>query len=173
MTISGTEPRLKAITGVTGGPVAAIGVDALTFLVSAVFLIRMGPVPVVRTAEAVSGFWDELRGGVAEVRARRWMWTFMPALTAYHLIALPGVLALGPVIADRELGGAGAWAVIVTCFGVGTILGAVAALRLRAARLGLHADTSFADIVRQYIADCRAGPDAAQSLQGLAKDRQP
>jgi hypothetical protein len=62
------------------------------------------------------------------------MWTFMPALTTYHLIALPCVLALGPVIADRELGGAGAWAVIVTSFGVGTILGAVVALRLRAAR---------------------------------------
>jgi hypothetical protein len=68
------------------------------------------------------------------VRRRRWMWTFMPALTTYHLIALPCVLALGPVIADRELGGAGAWAVIVTCFGIGTILGALVALRLRSER---------------------------------------
>jgi nucleoside-diphosphate-sugar epimerase len=41
----------------------------------------------------------------------------------------------------------------------------------RAARLGLRADKSFADIIRQYIADCRAGPDAAQSLKGLAKER--
>ena len=41
----------------------------------------------------------------------------------------------------------------------------------RAARLGLRADESFADIIRQYIADCRAGPDAAQTLQGLAKER--
>jgi hypothetical protein len=62
------------------------------------------------------------------------MWTFMPALTAYHLIALPCVLALGPVIAHRELGGAASWAVIVTCFGLGTIAGALVALRLRASR---------------------------------------
>ena len=41
----------------------------------------------------------------------------------------------------------------------------------RAARLGLRPDKSFADIIRQYIADCRAGPDAAQSLKGLAKER--
>ena len=58
----------------------------------------------------------------------------MPALTTYHLIALPCVLALGPVIADRELGGAASWAVIVTCFGVGTIIGAVLSLRLRVER---------------------------------------
>jgi predicted MFS family arabinose efflux permease len=124
-------PTLGGLLVVTIGPGAAIGVDAVSFLVSAVFLIRMGPVAVVRAAEAVGGFWDELRGGVAEVRERRWMWTFMPALTSYHLIALPCVLALGPVIADRELGGAGAWAVIVVCFGIGTIVGGLLALRLR------------------------------------------
>ena len=43
----------------------------------------------------------------------------------------------------------------------------------RANRLGLRADKSFADIIRQYIADCRAAPDAAQTLKGLAKDSQP
>ena len=42
----------------------------------------------------------------------------------------------------------------------------------RAARLGLGADKSFADIIRQYIADCRAAPDAAVTLKGLdAGDR--
>jgi MFS family permease len=128
-------PTLGGLLVVTVGPGAAIGVDALTFLVSAVFLIRMGSPPVARAAgEAVSGFWAELRGGVAEVGRRRWMWTFMPALSSYHLIALPCVLALGPVIADRELGGAGAWAVIATCFGVGTIVGGLLSLRLRLTR---------------------------------------
>lgn len=38
----------------------------------------------------------------------------------------------------------------------------------RAARLGLTPEASFADIVRQYIADCRARPDAATTLKGLA-----
>ncbi|MEO8855517.1 MAG: D-erythronate dehydrogenase [Burkholderiaceae bacterium] len=37
----------------------------------------------------------------------------------------------------------------------------------RAARLGLRPDESFADIVRQYIADCRADPNAAQALAGM------
>ena len=38
----------------------------------------------------------------------------------------------------------------------------------RAAELGLQPHTSFAEIIRQYIEDCRATPNAAQSLKGLA-----
>jgi D-erythronate 2-dehydrogenase len=37
----------------------------------------------------------------------------------------------------------------------------------RAARLGLQADASFVDIVRQYIDDCRRSGTAAQALKGL------
>jgi len=37
----------------------------------------------------------------------------------------------------------------------------------RAARLGLKPDAGFADIIRQYIADCEAGPNAAQTLKAL------
>jgi nucleoside-diphosphate-sugar epimerase len=39
----------------------------------------------------------------------------------------------------------------------------------RAAALGLHPDSSFADIIRQYIADCEKGPNAAEALKGLAR----
>ena len=39
----------------------------------------------------------------------------------------------------------------------------------RAEALGLKPDTSFADIVLQYIADCQKQPDASQSLKGLAR----
>ncbi len=42
-----------------------------------------------------------------------------------------------------------------------------AARASRAGALGLAADTSFVDIIRQYIADCRARPDAATTLKGL------
>ena len=37
----------------------------------------------------------------------------------------------------------------------------------RAARLGLKPHENFAEIVQQYIADCRALPTAAQTLKGL------
>jgi nucleoside-diphosphate-sugar epimerase len=37
----------------------------------------------------------------------------------------------------------------------------------RAARLGLQPHTRFADIIREYISDCAAQPDADQTLKGL------
>ena len=42
----------------------------------------------------------------------------------------------------------------------------------RAARLGLRADRDFATIIRQYIADCRAAPNAAETLAGLSSEGQ-
>jgi len=53
-----------------------------------------------------------------------------------------------------------------------TIAGIVAnwprgATAKRAAKLGLHPEKSFADVIRRYIADCRAAPDGAAALKGL------
>ena len=39
----------------------------------------------------------------------------------------------------------------------------------RAGRLGLTPHTNFAEIIRQYIADCAAAPNADQTLKGLSK----
>ena len=43
----------------------------------------------------------------------------------------------------------------------------------RAARLGLKPDADFADIIRQYIADCAAAPGGAAALEGLPAERKP
>ena len=39
----------------------------------------------------------------------------------------------------------------------------------RAAKLGLEADNSFADIIRQYIDDCAKSPSADQALKGMLR----
>ena len=59
-------PTLGGLLVVTVGPGAAIGVDALSFLVSAIFLIRMGSLPAQRAADAVS----RLLGRAARRRRR-------------------------------------------------------------------------------------------------------
>ena len=38
----------------------------------------------------------------------------------------------------------------------------------RAARLGLHPDESFADIIRQYIEDCKKTPGGDAALKGMS-----
>jgi MFS family permease len=123
-------PASAGVLIAVSSPGTAIAVDAATFVVSAAFLTRLRVTFVRRVSE--HHFWADLKGGIAEVAKRRWMWTFMPGFSAYHLLALPCVLALGPVIADRELNGASSWATITACFGIGTITGSIVALRIRA-----------------------------------------
>jgi hypothetical protein len=159
---------LIALVG-SGG---AIAVDAGTFLVSAAFLLTLHRRPAAHHAEERSTFWGDLKAGVAEVGARRWMWTFMPAFSAYHLLVLPCVLALGPVIADRELGGATDWGIIVSAFGIGAISGNALALRLNPQRPMYAATLAFFGAACQPLIIAFAGSTAAiaafEVLAGIA-----
>jgi predicted MFS family arabinose efflux permease len=117
---------------VAGLLVAAVGagwaraVAAATFAVSAAFLAGLR-VPKAAAREAAS-FLGDLREGWQGFRSRRWVWTYVAWASAANVVwSAWGVL--GPVIADRELGGAAAWGVVIAAMGVGTLIGAVAAIR--------------------------------------------
>jgi fucose permease len=98
-------------------------------------------------------FSTELRGGWREVRARTWVWSFLLAMVVYHVIVLPSIWVLGPVLMDDELDGARSWAVIVTAFGLGSIVADLLLLRwrprfaLRAAGIGLAIASCQAAII--------------------------
>jgi Transmembrane secretion effector len=110
----------------------AIAVDAGTFAVSALCLarLRVRTVPD-ETAEAEpERFLAGLRAGWHEVRSRAWLSWGLVAMSTYHVFVLPAVFVLGPTLASRELDGASSWATIIACFGVGSVIGNVLALRL-------------------------------------------
>jgi hypothetical protein len=167
-------PAAAGVLIVAISPGAALAVDAATFVVSAAFLaaLREPRDHHLRPPEHVPHFWRELRAGLAEVRRRRWMLGFMPAFSAYHLIALPCVLGLGAVLADEELGGAGAWAIITSCFGAGTILGSAIGLRWKPGRPMLAAALAFVGASAQPAIIALAGSTAAiaafEALAGIA-----
>jgi len=166
-------PALAGVLIVVLSPGAAVAVDAATFVVSALFLVRLRePAREPNPEDHVPNFVAELKAGFAEVRSRRWMLAFMPALTGYHLVALPCVLALGAVLADQELGGAGAWAVIVSAFGVGTIAGSAIGLRWKPRRPLLAASIAFLGAACQPAIIALAGSTAAiaafEALAGIA-----
>jgi MFS family permease len=166
-------PALAGALIVILSPGAAMAVDAATFVVSAGFLIALHEPPrEPHPPDHAPHFWRELKGGIAEVRARRWMLGFMPAFSAYHLIALPCVLALGAVLANEELGGAGSWAVITACFGAGTIAGSAIGLRWKPARPMLAASLAFIGASAQPAIIALAGSTAAiaafEALAGVA-----
>jgi MFS family permease len=129
-------PVLAGILIALGGPGDAIALDALTFAVSAACLIALRPGHAVVTEddEEHDGFAERLRTGWREVRGRPWLASGLGAMAAYHVFVLPAVLILGPTLARADLDGASSWAIIVACFGAGTIAGNLVAMRLEVRR---------------------------------------
>jgi MFS family permease len=78
-------------------------------------------------------FFADLREGWSAFRARRWVWS----VVAYFAVAnlLWGAWsALGPIVADRDLGGAAAWGTVLAAVGLGALAGSVLATRARPRR---------------------------------------
>jgi MFS family permease len=125
-------PVIAGVMIALADPGGAILLDGATFVVSIVFLSRLGPrmLPLEASAEEEHGFLAQLRGGWREVRSRAWVWTGLIALAGYHVIVLPSVFVLGPILAHRELDGASDWATITAGFGIGSVVGQVLIYRL-------------------------------------------
>ena len=125
-------PVVAGLLVVTVGPGWALATDALTFLISASFVAQIRAAGIIR-AQARS-FFHELAEGWRVFRSRTWLWVdgVYSALGSFAVLA--PFFALGPIVAARSLGGAPAWATIVAAFGIGSILGGVALLRVRPRR---------------------------------------
>jgi MFS family permease len=124
-------PVVAGIVVSTAGPAWAFAVDAISFGVSAAFLALIH-VPRGARAER-TGFVAELRAGWAEVRSRSWVWTSILYFSIWN-VALGPLFVLGPFVARRSLGGAASWGVIVSCAGVGSLVGAAVAMRVKPRR---------------------------------------
>jgi len=124
-------PALSGLLVATSGAGTALAVDAATFAVSAAFLLALR-VPAL-AARASASFIRQLRDGWREFRARDWVWGIVLAASVANMLSA-GYQVLGPVQAERELGGAGAWATIVTGLGIGSVIGGAYILRRRVER---------------------------------------
>ncbi len=129
-------PALGALLVALAGPGGALLFDASTFLVSIACLVPLRPRVIEEEAgEGPAGgrvpFLVGLREGWTEVRSRSWVGAFLGGMSAYHVVVLPAIFVLGPVLAAEELGGAGGWALITAGYGLGSILGDVLLLRWR------------------------------------------
>jgi MFS family permease len=120
-----------ALVALVGTGVAFV-VDAATFAVSAFFLLQLRVAQPARGA--ARSFLAELAGGWREVRSRTWLWAIILHATLYLFIVLAPYNVLGPLVAKESLGGASAWALIATAFGLGMLTGGSLALRYRPAR---------------------------------------
>lgn len=125
-------PPLAGVLVATVGAGSAIALDAATFAVSAACLAVLR-VPRGEPSPTNTLLRDLAEGWGAYV-SRRWLIGANALAALGNLLVLAPFFVLGPAVARSELGGATAWGLILAAYGVGALVGAAAALRLRPRR---------------------------------------
>jgi MFS family permease len=110
----------------------AIAVDAATFGVSAALVATLRPRPQARSVR--SSMLVELRNGWREFTSHRWLWTVVLQFSVMMGASQASFAIVGPIVADRLLGGPTDWGWIAGAYGAGLLSGGATALRLRVGR---------------------------------------
>jgi MFS family permease len=129
-------PALGTLLVIGLGAGEAFALDAASFLLSAVLLIRVTPRERGEAA-GVGGTEStlrSLRGGWSEVRSRPWVWVTIAAFTGIMLTDYAQWYSLAPSIARSLYGGASVFGLLESVAGVGAVIGALTALRWRPRR---------------------------------------
>ena len=122
-------PAVAGLLVSAGSAGVAIAVDAASFAVSAVALLLL-QVPALERPDRPTTFVADLREGWREFVSRTWLWVVVAFAALFLMLVTAPLMVLGPVVADRELGGAADWGFIAAATGVGVIIGSTAAARL-------------------------------------------
>ncbi|HEV2371036.1 MAG TPA: MFS transporter [Streptosporangiaceae bacterium] len=125
-------PALSGLLVAMAGAGWAFAVDAASFAGSAVFLLCLPALAKARP-DARQGFFADLATGWHEVTGRTWAWATLIGNTIGNM-AFSVVFVLGPVLALQRLGGASAWGLVGSGFSAGAVLGALAAVWVKARR---------------------------------------
>lgn len=126
-------PALAGVLLALGSPGAALAMDAVTFAVSAACLWSLS-VPRGPARPAEQNFLSDLRHGWREFSSRDWVVAIVASAAVTNAIFTPVFLVLGPAVANESLGGSSSWALIVTLFGFGGLIGGAVALTIRPRR---------------------------------------
>jgi MFS family permease len=159
-------PAIGGAIVVAGSPGLALAIDAVSFGLCAALLARIRVAARPGTSER-PGFLRELREGWSEFVSRRWLWATVGLFGLGNLV-FSAWWVLGPVVAKERLGGAGAWAAILTAGGVGSVLGGFFALRLRPGRPLLVSVLAASPLVLQLVVLALHAPTALVAAASLA-----
>ena len=127
--IAGPAISAALVAGVGAG--WALGADSVTFLVSAVCLAMLRLPAHVKLPP--QSFLRDLLDGWTEFASRSWVWVIVVCAAVGN--GLGGTFfVLGAAIAKADLGGAGAWALILASFSVGGLIGGLTVMRIKPQR---------------------------------------
>jgi len=125
-------PALAAVLIAATNAGAALALDALTFFVSALALSKVSLLHTRVVMQA--SIWHDLRSGWNEVVSRSWVLSYIASACVYQATVLPALAILGPVLAKSGMGGATAWAMVMSARSIGALLSGFALLRWRPLR---------------------------------------
>ncbi len=129
----------------------AFGLDAATFVVSALLLLRVRPRERGERATR-EPMLAELRGGLAELRARPWAGLIILGACLVLLVAVAPYQALGPAIAEKGYGESAVFGVLSALEGAGALFGTLLAVRWRPRRIMLIGWLCFVPFVLLLLA---------------------
>jgi hypothetical protein len=158
-------PSFAGVLIAAAGPGWALAVDAFTFAVSAAFLAQLH-VPVRLPRALASSFVSDLRDGWGAFRSLTWVWTFVLAASLGNLL-WGAWNTLGPVVAERELGGAAAWGTVLGAMGIGALLGSLAAVRTTPRRPLVLASLAYGLFVAPLLCLAAGAPLAVLAFGAL------
>lgn len=111
-----------------------IAVDAVSFLIGGLLVSRMRT-PAARESVERGTFLQDFAEGWAAVRHLPWLSSGIFYWAIFQFLTYGGLFVLGPLVADRSLGGAAAWGTMLAGQGVGLAAGSLISFRFQPRRL--------------------------------------
>jgi MFS family permease len=110
----------------------AIGTDAVTFALSAALIANLR-VQAQQRVES-SSLLRDIREGWREFASHRWLWAIVAQFSLLVMGFQATFAVIGPIVADRSMGGVEDWGWISAAFGAGLVCGGLVAMRFHIQR---------------------------------------
>ncbi|MGW1173546.1 MFS transporter [Kitasatospora sp. NPDC002543] len=119
-------PATAGLVTAAWGPAAVLLADAVTYGVGGLALAALRTRLPVRAGSADEGSMiRDVRAGWSEFASRPWLWITTVQMGLFNLLVWAPFLVLGPLLAQRGLGGARGWGLVMAGYGAGAVLGGV------------------------------------------------
>ena len=159
LTLNGTNIVGAAIGGIlvaATSPGWAIAIDAGSYVAASACLGAMHLPSGLRIEGSTVLL--ELREGWRDFWSRTWLWAIVLQFAVVNAVETGSLDVLGPAVAKKHLGGAGAWGGVLSAFSFGLVLTGVVMLRWRPRRILRTATFGIFPMVLPLVALIRPAP---------------